>query len=85
MIDYDELDDRIRRIIREELRSAGLVKPVVIDSLVDGNAGNTYVDALGHEWEYSWKLNWYRLEDGYTIHESATVAFGPFKKVDDND
>lgn len=50
MIDYDELDERIRKIVREELR--GTVSGSVVSSLLDADTTQVYRDRSGDVWSY---------------------------------
>jgi hypothetical protein len=79
MIDYDELDERIRRIVREEMKKHECGE---IDSLENANTDTRYTDSYGDVWEFDqWNMLWRDTRTGRLHPGSETDYFGPFTAV----
>ncbi|WP_431941639.1 hypothetical protein [Nocardia grenadensis] len=79
MIDYDELDERIRRIVREELTRHGCAE---LESLENADNDNDYIDSAGDRWTFDhWRMAWLDTSSGrYHTGRDAGV-YGPFKQA----
>lgn len=76
MIDYDELDKRIYRIVRQELSLGGVG---VVQSLAGADKLVTYVDRDGDEWFYDRGVLGWRVGGSESYAEGDEADhYGPF-------
>ncbi|MBF6428673.1 hypothetical protein IU440_28775 [Nocardia cyriacigeorgica] len=79
MIDYEELDERIRRVVREELKSLGVAD--VVSNLAEADRKFPYTDRAGDKWTWVDGFYWEDRSCGAKYHQAETDGMGPFMKV----